>query len=175
MALIICPECGKEISNRAKACIHCGYPLTATTKSVKIKMPLFSSTAFIKSKKYAILDSNNNILWSGEIGKIAEQELECWNKAYNSVYLHSYVIMPNHIHVMVIILADSSGRPKVAPTIGQMVRQFKGSVTKKIGKSIWQKLFMDHVVRDLNDFETRANYIYQNPIRWCFDEMYTEE
>lgn len=27
MALIICPECGKEISNKAPACIHCGYPL----------------------------------------------------------------------------------------------------------------------------------------------------
>lgn len=27
MALIICPECGKEISDKAKACIHCGFPL----------------------------------------------------------------------------------------------------------------------------------------------------
>ena len=27
MALIKCPECGKEISNQAQACIHCGYPI----------------------------------------------------------------------------------------------------------------------------------------------------
>ena len=27
MALIICPECGKEISDKAECCIHCGYPL----------------------------------------------------------------------------------------------------------------------------------------------------
>ena len=27
MALIKCPECGKEISNKSKQCIHCGYPL----------------------------------------------------------------------------------------------------------------------------------------------------
>ena len=27
MALIKCPECGKEISNSAKSCPHCGYPL----------------------------------------------------------------------------------------------------------------------------------------------------
>ena len=27
MALIKCPECGREISDKAKACIHCGYPL----------------------------------------------------------------------------------------------------------------------------------------------------
>lgn len=28
MALIHCPECGKEISDKAPACIHCGYPLS---------------------------------------------------------------------------------------------------------------------------------------------------
>lgn len=28
MALIKCPECGKEVSNRAAACIHCGFPLS---------------------------------------------------------------------------------------------------------------------------------------------------
>lgn len=27
MALINCPECGKEISDKSKQCIHCGYPL----------------------------------------------------------------------------------------------------------------------------------------------------
>ena len=27
MALIKCPECGKEVSDKASACIHCGYPL----------------------------------------------------------------------------------------------------------------------------------------------------
>lgn len=27
MALINCPECGKEVSDKAKACIHCGFPL----------------------------------------------------------------------------------------------------------------------------------------------------
>ena len=75
MALIKCHECGKEISDRAQACIHCGCPLAIITKSVKIKMPLYSSTVFIRNKKYAILDSNNNILWSGEIGKIAEFEI----------------------------------------------------------------------------------------------------
>ena len=27
MALIACPECGKQISDKAPACIHCGYPI----------------------------------------------------------------------------------------------------------------------------------------------------
>ena len=34
MALIKCPECGKDISDKAVSCIHCGYPLSATPISV---------------------------------------------------------------------------------------------------------------------------------------------
>lgn len=30
MALIVCPECGKEVSDKCEACIHCGYPLVNT-------------------------------------------------------------------------------------------------------------------------------------------------
>ena len=76
MALIKCPECGKEISDKAPACIHCGCPLSTKKECVKIKMPLYPSTAFIKNKKYAILDTNDRVLWSGEVGKIAEVDLD---------------------------------------------------------------------------------------------------
>ena len=37
MALINCPECGKEISSKAKACPHCGYPITRYNKFIKNK------------------------------------------------------------------------------------------------------------------------------------------
>ena len=30
MALIKCPECGKEVSDKAKSCIHCGYPINVS-------------------------------------------------------------------------------------------------------------------------------------------------
>ena len=35
MALINCPECGREISDKAKNCIHCGYPLESNNKHEK--------------------------------------------------------------------------------------------------------------------------------------------
>ena len=103
------------------------------------------------------------------------EELEKWHKTYEAVALYSYVIMPNHLHIMVFISADEYGRPQVAPTVDRMVKQFKGAVTKKIGTSIWQKSYMEHVIRDKKDYETRLNYIYENPIRWCYDKLYVEE
>ena len=43
MALIKCPECGKEISDKSKACIHCGYPLgNIVYNEIKYKVVLTS-------------------------------------------------------------------------------------------------------------------------------------
>ncbi len=108
-------------------------------------------------------------------GKIVMDELERWNNTYKDVSIHSYVIMPNHIHIMVVILPDECRRPQVAPTLSRMVKQFKGAVTKKIGMPIWQKSFMEHIVRDKQDFEVRTNYIFENPLRWQFDTLYSAE
>ena len=109
------------------------------------------------------------------IGKMVLDELERWNQTYPAVSLYSYVIMPNHLHIMVVITAGEYGRPQVAPTVERMVKQFKGAATKKIGASIWQKSYIEHVIRDKKDYETRSNYIFENPLRWYCDELYAEE
>ena len=108
------------------------------------------------------------------IGNVVMEELEKWNNTYDAVSLCSYVIMPNHLHVMVFISADENGRPQVAPTVDRMVKQFKGAVTKKIGCSIWQKSFMEHIIRNKMDYEIKSNYIFENPLRWHYDQLYTK-
>ena len=109
-----------------------------------------------------------------DMGNIVLEELERWDKTYDAVSLYTYVIMPNHLHIMISISADEYGRPQVAPTIDRMVKQFKGAVTKKLGQPVWQKSFMEHVIRNKQDFETIANYIFENPFRWYYDELYKE-
>ena len=37
MALINCPECGKEISDKSKLCVHCGYPINESTNEKEFK------------------------------------------------------------------------------------------------------------------------------------------
>ena len=44
MALIVCPECGKEISNKAKICINCGYPLS----EIKVEEHIIQENANIE-------------------------------------------------------------------------------------------------------------------------------
>ena len=38
-----------------------------------------------------------------------------------------------------------------------------------------QKTLMEHIVRNQNDYETRLNYMYNNPMRWYYDKIYKDE
>ena len=40
---------------------------------------------------------------------------------------------------------------------------------------MFQRSYAEHIVRDRDDYETRRKYIYENPLRWHYDELYTEE
>ena len=89
--------------------------------------------------------------------------------------VEQFVIMPNHIHLLVRVCADEYGRPLVAPTMSRVVKQLKGVVSKQAGISIWQKSFHDHIIRNREDYEEHLRYIYENPIRWYYDELYAKE
>jgi REP element-mobilizing transposase RayT len=56
-----------------------------------------------------------------------------------------------------------------------VVKQLKGIVSKQAEISIWQKSFHDHIIRNREDYEEHLRYIYENPMRWYYDELYTEE
>lgn len=53
MALIKCPECGKQISNQADACPNCGYPIKSTVTKTVPTMLKFTSPAH--DARYAIV------------------------------------------------------------------------------------------------------------------------
>ena len=103
-----------------------------------------------------------------EYGKIVNEAINNISLTYPSIEVDNYVIMPDHIHILLFIRPDEHGRPMVAPTISRVVKQFKGYVTKRIGHPIWQKLFIDHIIRNRNDYEEHVNYIYENPMRWKY-------
>lgn len=95
------------------------------------------------------------------MGHICDKYINSINIRNNNVYVDKYVIMPNHIH-MLISLKESSN----ANDIHDVIRSFKTLVTKEIGHSIWQKSFNDHVIRGEFDYHSIWEYIDTNIIRW---------
>ena len=107
-------------------------------------------------------------------GKIVDDAIRQIPTHYNSVKIDNYVVMPNHIHLLLSIESDIDGRAMLAPTISQVVQQMKGYVSKQIGYSIWQKLFIDHIIRNERDYIEHYTYIDNNPAKWELDKLYVE-
>lgn len=109
-------------------------------------------------------------------GKIVEKSINNISKCYDGVFVDKYVIMPNHLHLIIIIKygnADmQSGSAMRSPTISNIVGQMKSYVTKQAGISIWQKSFYDHIIRDENDYLRIAEYIENNPAKWAEDKYF---
>ncbi|KJS85459.1 MAG: transposase [Peptococcaceae bacterium BICA1-8] len=126
-----------------------------------------------------------NILWNNfvgaciarphlsSIGNIVDNTIQNIPHIYkNTVSLEKYVLMPNHIHMIIIIRENGDGRAMRAPTISNIINQMKGNVTKQIGYSIWQKLFHDRIIRDQQEYEKIYEYIETNPLKWQEDKYY---
>jgi len=81
------------------------------------------------------------------------------------VKIDKYVVMPNHIHMIVVLEneADERGRS----SLQQVVKNIKSYVTKQAGTSVWQVRFYDHVIRDEPDYLETWQYIDENPAKWA--------
>ncbi len=81
MALIKCPECEKEVSDKAKTCIHCGCPLEemVTSGVVRIKMPnniVEGWVGLFSSRTATVSDKSGKTLWTGQHGENASFTLD---------------------------------------------------------------------------------------------------
>ncbi len=74
MALIMCPECGKEISDKAISCPNCGLPIAdnISNGTVKIKIGVLKSPTGVNGNQKVSILSDSNTLWEGNSGEIAE-------------------------------------------------------------------------------------------------------
>ena len=106
-------------------------------------------------------------------GFIVENAIQNIPSHYPMVCIDKYVVMPNHIHILLRIDVETNGRAMPAPTISTIIQQMKGYVTKQIGWCIWQRSFHDHVIRDQGDYDDIYRYIENNPLQWEQDELYT--
>ena len=104
-----------------------------------------------------------------DIGIIVDNEIKRLNSVYDAVRVDKYCIMPDHIHFIISIDTDADGRTQFAPTISRVMKQFKGSITKQVGRPIWQKSFYDHGIRNQQDYDEIWAYIENNPLKYALN------
>ena len=112
-------------------------------------------------------------------GEIVEKELLDLENAFPFLRLDKYVIMPNHIHAILIITAEAAGASP-RPTIMDMICHFKSITTRKckllgFEGRLFQASFYDHIIRSGQDYDEINKYIEENPLNWYYDELYYDE
>lgn len=112
-----------------------------------------------------IIRPNENIELS-ECGKIIDSAINEIPLHYPYVFVDKYVIMPDHIHMIICIRDRTDGRTMHAPTLSGIIAQMKAAVTKKLGFSLWQKSFHDHIIRNEQDYKEISRYIEENPLKY---------
>lgn len=118
----------------------------------------------------------------------------CWEEIPNhfaGVELDAFVVMPNHVHGVVVIANDRQQPPNSRAThasplrkprgpqrksIGAIIGAFKSASTKRVnemrqapGMFLWQRDYYEHVIRDENEWNRVREYIAANPARWAED------
>ena len=100
-----------------------------------------------------------------QVGEIVEKAIRNIPGIYSQVTLEKYVVMPDHVHLLLRIEGDENGRQVAAPTVNTIVGQMKRWVTGQIGRPVWQRSFYEHVIRNETDYRQVWEYIENNPAK----------
>lgn len=135
-----------------------------------------------------IVDAPKMIL--NKFGEIAQYEWEKSAKIRSEIILDEFVVMPNHIHGIVMIEKnnnvvgandDISGANSRSPlqrrmkpkSISSFIAGYKSVVTKQINQirntprqQVWQRNYYDHIIRNEQDLTRVREYIVNNPLKW---------
>jgi len=126
------------------------------------------------------------------VGEIVEKCLIEIPGYYQNVELDKWTIMPNHVHAIIVIYPDNNivGARHASPlriykskihgpksnSIGSIVSSLKSAVTKRINesqntpsRSIWQRNYYEHIIRDEHELNKIRRYIINNPPHWEYD------
>jgi REP element-mobilizing transposase RayT len=118
-----------------------------------------------------------------QFGRIVVDEWERSSKIRRELETDAFVLMPNHIHGIVIHSGGvgATGRSPLQSgprrrSLGAFVGGFKSAITKRINESretpgtpVWQRNYYEHIIRVENELDRIREYIANNPVQWEMD------
>lgn len=133
-------------------------------------------TICTQDKKKMFGDIINASMKMNYLGRIVAS---CWSDLpnhYKNCELDFFVIMPNHVHGIIIINGENKSKIKYSVKnhgLSEIVRGFKSFSARKINEVLinhdqfhWQKSFYDRIIRNEKELFQIRRYIEQNPLKW---------
>lgn len=143
-------------------------------------------------------DVVNGEMQDSMFGTVVREEWLKSPKIRAEIELDEFVVMPNHLHGIVVILPVDSGgnrsdvfaekevtarvhdrRGPLPKSLGSFVAGFKSVVTKRInemrgtpGAVVWQRNYYEHIIRSEESLDHLRAYVATNPLKWELDQLH---
>jgi putative transposase len=135
-------------------------------------------TVCVRNRECLLGEIAGGAMLMNRFGLATASTLEWLKERYAYVDLDEWILMPNHVHAIILIDGRDVGavrEPPVKP-LGSLVGAFKTVSSKKInqmrgtaGQMVWQRNYYEHVIRSESELERIRDYIYSNPQAWVSD------
>ena len=139
-------------------------------------------TVCIKDKECILGDVQNDIMIENKIGKIVRKVYSDIPNYYKNIKLDEFIIMPNHIHSIIIITKYIKNINENKKThfglLSKVIKSFKEATTRELKEKFsytslaWQRSFYDHIIRNEKSYFRIKKYIRENPENWEGDQYY---
>lgn len=139
-----------------------------------------------KDKRNIFSEIKNGNVILNTLGNIVEFELKNSCEIRKEIFLDEYVIMPNHLHIIILInqeademthLSSKHSHNSNKKSLSTFFMGFKQAVTRSYRTeindtnfTIWQPRFYEHIIRSEKSLFKIRNYILNNPFNWDLDE-----
>ena len=156
-----------------------------TRKQIRLKDYDYSQSGYYyvtictQNREYIFGDISNVAMILNQYGDVAKNSWLDLPNHHKNTQLDAFVIMPNHIHGIIIKNKPVGNRPACSVNknnnLSVIIGSYKSTVTKQINRIDkpafqWQKSFHDHIIRTTNSLNNIREYIVNNPLTWNNDE-----
>ena len=109
--------------------------------------------------------------------KMIEKWVLLLEKKYSNLQVDKYVVLPDHVHLLVSLYSDETGDHTGSPlpkiigwfktmTTNEYIRNVKAGKFEPFDKHVWQRGYYEHIIRCDQDYEEAWQYIDENPLKY---------
>jgi REP element-mobilizing transposase RayT len=152
-------------------------------------------TIVARHREFLFGEIINGEMRLGRYGEIVQKWWKAIPRHFPNVEIGAFVIMPNHIHGIILIIDERRGTVSVSnddvypqaqggrtpplrmPTLRQIIAYFKYQSTKEMNvlnntgtvTKFWQRNYYEHIIRNKTDLQNKTAYIEANRLLWAQD------
>ena len=110
-------------------------------------------------------------------GQLLQAAWDALPDHYPHVELDEFVIMPNHVHGIIVLNSDPAvtttrhGLPEIVRALKTFSSRHINEQNQTEGVQLWQRNYWEHVIREESELNSIREYIQNNPLQWEMDQL----